>query len=130
MQVLTAAVTQFSNLFPHMMQTYQERQQVVDASEEKFFTAYPQLKEHKEVVQNIARVYRQVNPKATYEQMAPDIAAMAMVQARVPIEPTPTSTPPSPPAPKPVTPTSARGGPGAAPQPAQKSEWDELIEED
>lgn len=123
MQVLTAAVTQVANMFPSLMEMHMDRTSHVKATEERFFTEYPALREHSPMVQRIAQAYRAINPNATYEQIAPEVAAMAMVQARIPA-PTPQADPVLT---KPVTPTSQRGAPPAPSQTQQKSVWDELI---
>lgn len=128
MQAMLGAMTQMANMFPQLMQMNSENLQVEQEAENSFFDQYPGLKDHKPVVTQVARAYRQMNPKATKEQAIQEIAAMSMVAAKVPIPGTqpeqPAVTTP------PVTPTSAQGGPGAI-APAQKTTiWEEIIKEE
>jgi hypothetical protein len=130
MQVMSAALTQVYNMFPTLLQEHQGKMSAVQEAEDAFYTEYPQLKGHEETVNRIAQVYRQANPKATDRKMiASEVAAMAMVQARIPLP----GTQPQQPEPakvKPVVPTSARGGTTSTPTTANPSEWDELIQEE
>lgn len=127
MQVLTAAVTQIANAFPSMLAMHEESQRAMTQTEDAFFAKYPNLKDHKELVTNTARVYRQLNPNATPAQIEQEVAAMAMVQARIPV---PAEKPQKKSATAPAIPTSARGGAPASTAVPQKSEWEELIEEE
>ncbi len=127
MQVLTAAVTQVANMFPQLMQVETERKDVYKQSEERFFNEYPQLKGHERTVLQMAQAVHSMNPNATYEDIAPQVAAMAMVQEKI----LPSDTaPPEPPAPKPVTPTSVKGGTPRTEPPKPKTWVDELLEEE
>lgn len=131
MQIVTAALAQIANAFPGMMRVHSEQQASVDAVEQQFFTTYPELKGHSQDVRRIAQVYRQFNPKASYEQASSEIAAMARVQLRIQPEsaqaqqPSPAAVQP------PVIPTSARGAsvPTAAPA-QQESFWSEFVNEE
>lgn len=126
MQVLTAAVTQVANMFPGMLNMFQDRQRVSQETEEKFFNKYPDLKGHRETVQRMAAAYRAAYPQATYEQAAPEIAAMAMVNLRLPMTPSAPQAQPD----TPVVPTSARGGAGAPAPKANPTEWEELVKDE
>lgn len=127
MQILTAAVTQIANMLPGMMAMQGERQTVSQKNEQDFFESFPKLSEHRETVQRLATAYRQTNPDAPFKQAMEEVGAMSMVALRL-IADTPQS--PSPGPIPPVTPTSAKG-PGAPPAPAvEKTQWDELIEEE
>jgi len=124
MQVLSAALTQVANLFPSMLAVHNDQASHSKQTEDKFFGEYPKLKGHEALVQRIAATYRQMNPNATYEQIAPEVAAMAMVQARIPIASAPAESP----ALQPVVPTSARGAAPVRATQENKTTWDELIE--
>lgn len=127
MQVLSAALTQVYNLFPQMLQEHQTRISAHTEAEEAFYQEYPQLKEHKQTVDRIAAIYRQANPQQKdLNTIKSEIAAMAMVQARIPLP----SQQQQPPAVKPVIPTSARGGTTRAPAPSQQTQWDELVNDE
>ena len=127
MQIMTAAVTQVANMLPSMLAMQNERQTAADARDEKFYTDFPHLKGHEETVLKMGRAYRQANPNATFETAAPEIAAMAQVALRLPVQ----QSQPSP-APKavPPKPTSARAPAPAAPAVQNQTEWDELINEE
>lgn len=126
MQVVASALGQMAQMMPAIMATTQERMSSAKATEDRFFGEYPELKGHNKEVMQIASAFRQLNPKATYDQIAPQIAAAAKVQLKL----FDTPAPAKPPAPKPVIPTAAATAsrPAKAPQPM--SEWDELIQED
>lgn len=132
MQVLTAAVTQTANLVPNLIAQYQQNQSGVEAIENKFYGEYKDLNDHRQTVDNIARLYRQLNPTKSFEDAAPEIAAMARVQLRLPVpgQVQMQQTQPQPQVQQPVVPSSARGGQAAAAPIAQPTEWEELIQEE
>lgn len=128
MQVLASALTQVYNLFPTMLQEHQGRLGRVQAAEDGFYKEYPQLKAHKNVVNRIAQVYAQANPgQKDPKIVASEVAAMAMVQARIPM---PGSQPQEQQAQTPVTPTSARGGVPPSRGQQKPTTWDELISDE
>ena len=129
MQVLTATLTQAANLFPMLMTEHLEKSRDYQAQEDKFFGEFPDLKAHRAQVERVAAVYRQLNPRASYEEATKQIAAMTRVQLQLPIPSlAPQVTPPVPVAPP--TPSSAKGGAAAPKAPTERSTWDELIEEE
>lgn len=127
MQVLTAAITQVANSFPALMQVHEDRHKEEKESEEKFFSEFPLLKEHKQTVQRVAQVYHSMYPNDPYEVRAPKIAAMAMIEAKVPL---PGTQPQQPVVSQPPIPTSARGGTPAAAPKVERTLWEDLVEED
>jgi hypothetical protein len=128
MQVMSAALTQVYNMFPTLLNEHQGKISAAQEAEDAFYSQYPQLKEHRTTVDRIATVYRQANPQERdREKIMSEIAAMAMVQARVPL---PGAPQPQAQQMKPVVPTSARGGTTGAMAQTQKTEWDELVNEE
>ena len=129
MQVLTAAVTQAANLMPTMMVAHTQRQTIADRNEEKFFTEYPQLKEHRGEVAKIAQAYRTLNPEASVEQAMKTVAAMSMVQLNVQppqMQTQPNEVPITPPPP----PAASKGAPASKPNVTEPTQWDELVADD
>lgn len=126
MQVLTASITQVANAFPALMALHNDRNAVEREREDKFFGEYPHLKDHKDTVTRVAQVYHSMYPNDPYEVRAPKIAAMAMVEAKVPMP----QAQPQPVVATPPIPTSARGAPSTPAPVQQKNEWTELIEDE
>lgn len=98
---------------PMMLETYQAGARLKTEVENEFFSAWPALKEHGSVVENMGRAYRAANPSATKEEAIKAIGAMAMVSLGLSMSP-PAPTPPAPPAPPTSLPPHAPvvGGPG------------------
>lgn len=116
MQVLTQATTLMANMLPQMLPMITEKQSLDQQAEEKFFTQFPQLREHRDDVFRVARAYKSANPNVTGERAMQEIGTMAMVSLRLPLtQPEPVEqVAPS----RPVIPTSAQGGP--APRPGRQ----------
>ena len=130
MQVLAAATTQAANLFMTMLPQMQERLSYEKSLEDQFYDTYKELKSHTKTVDNISKVYRQMNPNATPEQAMQHIAAMAMVQLNIVPPQMQTQVQMQVP-PAAVTPTSARGPSGTAPAPSGAKSWvEELVDEE
>lgn len=98
---------------PMMLETYQAGTRLKNEVETEFFSAWPALKEHGSVVENIGRAYRAGNPSATKDEAIRAIGAMAMVSLGLPLSPT-APQPPAPQAPPTSLPPHAPvvGGPG------------------
>lgn len=79
------------------------------AAEAKFFTAHPELKEHKATVEKLVLAYRNMYPDATMDEVIADVGDMAKKRLKIAVAP-PAATPPAAPA--------VRRPPGAAAAPA------------
>jgi len=109
---------------PGLVQHQLQARDASTSGEKKFFDAWPELTEHREVVERTLSLYRQVNPKATLEEAVKVVGPQAWVAAglsaedlvarmantqrvqTVPVQtPTTTPTPATPSASRPVTPT-------------------------
>lgn len=79
MQVLQASVLRVAQLLPELVSNIQQQQSAAQTTEQKFYEAWPDLAESREVVQRIGSVYAQMNPNATVEDFIKDVGAQAMV---------------------------------------------------
>lgn len=141
MEVLTTALTQMVQIMPNLMRYQNDITSKEQKAEDTFYTAFPDLKEHKETVETFARAFMQANPGATQEQAIQSIGTMASVQLGIALpgaQPAP-ATPAAQPAPQPQVqpvaltppaPTSTAGGSGQPEPPGQASVWEELIQGD
>lgn len=129
MQVMTAAMNQFANMFPALLDMHTSQRELVQQTEDTFFEKFPQLKAHGETVNRIARAYLQQNPKADQAAAMQEIGTMAMLTLRLPLtqpQPTPAAVPTAP-----VMPVSAIGASGQQPASQDGSNWlTQLIEEE
>jgi hypothetical protein len=116
MQIFVAASTQAANMINAMLPQALERNKNIVNGVDKFFEAWPRLKEHKSVVDEFADAYMQVpaNQKKTPEQAMQEVGLMASIHLKLPVE-APAQPQPGPAVPGPVTPISASGGQNAPP---------------
>lgn len=106
MDVVTAAMGQMVQNLPALIQRVTEARQTSQGHEAKFFEAWPDLKDHRDVVIRIGTAFRQANPKASLEQFVQEVGASAMISLRK--TPTARPTPPAPaPAAQPFRPAAA-----------------------
>lgn len=107
LEVLDTIMAQLPNRMQSILShinTYEAREK--EASD-TFFTAYPDLKEHKDAVLRVGQMYRAANPKATKEQAVKAIGDFVRTSLGL--------TPPAPavqqaPAAQPFTPAGSSGG--------------------
>jgi hypothetical protein len=85
MQILTAAMNQMSNMFGPLLEMHTQQRTEVETVERDFFAQYPQLKEHGDTVNRVARAYVQNNPNVSREQAFREIGTMSMVMLRLPL---------------------------------------------
>lgn len=111
-----ATLTQLQQIVPSMMQKQTTQTKRYEENSAKFFSAWPQLKPetHGDLVYRYGVVYRQMNPKASLDQMIKDLGPLVLHAAGLPLTPTPTAK---------AKPTAfmpaPNGGPaGASPQPS------------
>ena len=139
MQVLTTALNQVAQMMPTILAEHTASTQSNTEAENAFYGQWPQLKEHKQVVENTARAYMQANPGVDKEVAIKNIGTIAAVHLGLPLEQTP-PTAPQPPAqqqppaqPVGLTPPvpSSSGGNGAPPstpgQQPQNSWLEDLV---
>lgn len=126
MEVMQNSVAIVMKVLPQLMQSATAAQTAEQQAVDKFYTQWPELKEYHSEVVRFGRAYRQLNPKATLDQMIRDVGAQVVVAnqlnvadrtngAAAPVAPSPV-TPAAPP-PKPLAAT-AKGAskPGAVQQ--------------
>lgn len=119
---------QMGNVIPAMLQRHSEVTKRSGANEAKFYAKWPDLKPelHGELVKRYARVYRQANPQATFDQMAEELGPMIMIAAKVTPsqQAAPGAQPPAmrPAGARPPAPFRPAVGGGSAPQPAAGNE--------
>lgn len=94
MDAVTAAIGQITQHMPALVRAVNERQTVVDESENKFFQRWPDLKKHTPTVLRLGQTYRNANPAATEEQFINEVGAQAMVSLRLNPSFIPPQTPP------------------------------------
>jgi len=139
-----AMQTSISQNMPQLIQSNLREVKEQDTYVEEFFTAWPKLnqKDHGKTVAQVSKVYSQVNPAATEEEVTKFVGMQVMLHHGiapdlVPVE-TPSGVPAAPVAPlAPVTPPYQPASVNAAPA-AQQSDSDnvytamseELLEED
>ena len=106
MDVVTAAMGQMVQNLPALIHRVQEARQTSQSHEAKFFEAWPDLKDHRDVVIRIGTAFRRANPTANLEQFVQEVGASAMIALRK--TPTARPTPPAPaPAAQPFRPAAA-----------------------
>lgn len=118
---------------PALMERYLQTKQVAQSNEDKFFGAWPQLKEHKTTVETLARAYRMTQPQATEEQFIKMVGSMAVtalgLQAQAPAAPqVPAVQTPGrvvrPNGTAAFVPARAANAPAGGPAPVQVNPWD------
>lgn len=73
---------QFGRMLPNMIQRTTQAQLRHRENEDKFFTRWPQIDatKHRDIVNQLGAVYRQMNPQATLEQMVEDLGPFVMMK--------------------------------------------------
>lgn len=74
-----AVMRQLQETLPSMMEQVETQRQQRQSAEEQFFSRWPKLKNHRDRVAQLAKAYRQANPKATTEQLIQDVGAQAHI---------------------------------------------------
>jgi len=115
---------------PALVQGIQHSQQTGNEATKFFFGQWPGLNkpEYMPEIRRVVNIFRQVNPKATLEEMTATVGALVSAQLKVPppaAEAPPTSPPPKPH--KPVSPGSS--GAGLPAGGAKPSEFEAFIQE-
>lgn len=127
-RILSAAVMQIGRLTPHMIDTHVATREATKSAEDRFYDRWKGLDrtKHGDQVKKLGWMWRQMNPKATTEQMVEALGplAHAMLQIPAPASGTGNSVPV---ARSPLAPAGMRsqvspfvpavGGPGGVPQP-------------
>lgn len=127
-----------SRSVPAMMGRQVEALRRNAAGQNKFMARWPQLREHSELVNRLAITYRQMNPRASLDQMVEELGPIALMTAKLPLQPpgqpqNPVAQPgPAaangvrPPQPSPFVP--AMGGPGQSPNVgAEVPAWEAMF---
>lgn len=101
LDAVSAAIGQITTHLPRMVRLVTEQETQNAKTEQTFYDAWPDLKEHEATVIQIGQAYRAQNPQASAQDFINNVGAMAMVALKKPIsgqpsaQPTPaTQTPP------------------------------------
>lgn len=78
-QAQVAAYTGVMSQMPRIVHTMIVRERSIQQAEERFYSRWPQLREHESHVNATLQTYRRANPKATMQDMIERAGAMAMV---------------------------------------------------
>lgn len=130
--ILEAAVNGIMAEMPRMWAGYQAAEQRYAANERAFYTKWPELQkpEYGQVVASFAQTFRQLNPKATEQQVIDQVGIMAMTHLGLSGQPAavPVGVPPVvPSSPVPIVPG---GGAPQLPQAQTPNPWELLSQED
>lgn len=117
MQVLDSAVSGIMANLPNMVNAVIKQNAAATEREDAFFQRWPSLKDHKDTVMKVIRVYREVNPGVGGEQAINDIGAQVSVMLKLPIDgvPAAVAAPAAREVVRPPPPAAPGGGSGAAP---------------
>lgn len=80
---ISAAFQQFVIYLPRMVNQVIEQNKIIEEKDNAFFSAWPELKAHKEKVLRLGAAYRSVNPGASEEDFVQEVGAQAMVALRL-----------------------------------------------
>jgi hypothetical protein len=136
--VLGAALTEVSRYIPQAIAQYNQLNEVETAAKTSFYTRWPDLKEHENMVLQAGQIYRQMNPTATREQALEGVGAMVYaamgkpMAGTVPAAATPAAAIPSPasiPARAGFRPAGTGGGAAPATPPKGGNEFENMAEE-
>jgi hypothetical protein len=125
LDVLDAVMAQLPQRVGGMIQQFNTFSARERESEDAMFSAYPQLKAHKDSVLKVGQMFRQANPKATREQAIKYIGDFVMHSLGL----TALAAAPAAPAVAPVLPFTPGTSGGAGDTPVAKGDWD-FIDED
>lgn len=139
MQTQKSMMTHLQRMIPQMMGRQIDAVRQNAQKEAKFFQRWPQLKqsEHGDLVRRLAVTYRQMNPAATFDSMVEELGPIALMAARLPLQPAGQGAAPSPMAPAPtngVRPPQpspfvpAVGGPGNPSGGNELNEWEAIFQ--
>ena len=117
MDVVTAAMGQMVQNLPALIHRYNEARQTSQSIEAKFFEAWPDLKDNRDMVIRMGTAFRHANPKATTEQFIQEVGASAMIALRRTPKAAPAAPAPAPAA-QPFRPAAASRP--ATPPPTQR----------
>lgn len=92
MDVVTAAMGQMTQHMPALIDRVIQARGQAQQIENEFFTQWPQLKEHRNVVLRLGQVFRQQNPRASKDAFIKEVGASAMVALRLGV---PAAAPPA-----------------------------------
>jgi hypothetical protein len=116
---------------PQMIAQTMSQQTAVETATDAFYTKWGKLDrnnaKHSSAVNRIAKVYRQVNPKASAEQFTAEVGAQTLLALGIPFEEIIDAPPTE--IPKPFQPAAPSGAVRTPPPAAVTNEWTDLAEE-
>jgi hypothetical protein len=130
-KAMTQTMNQMAAMVPAMIDRHMRVSEAARGNEDEFFRSWPQIgKEHKGLVLQYAKTYRQMNPSKPKADMIRELGPMVMMAAGIPMSAQASPASPAivapmngvrPPQPSPFVP--AVGGPAAAPQQTEDDPW-------
>lgn len=122
----------FQNQLPGMLQNMTTQQETQRTGTQKFYEAYPELQEHHQLVNAVAKDWMGRNPQATLDDFIKNVGAAAWVQAGLPLDQLMAKmsgeTPAPAPKPKPTIGLSPNEPGGSTPvQPSKTNIYEELA---
>lgn len=94
LDAVTATLSQVVQYMPQMVRQVNEQSTKAVKTEDKFYEAWPDLRNHHATVVRIGQVYRNLNPNASVEDFINEVGAQTMVALRMqPPAQTPTAKP-------------------------------------
>lgn len=85
LSAVEASARAVENALPQLLEQHLRGRDANTAAEEKFFGAWPALREHKSEIEQVGVAYRAVNPKCTQEDFIRDVGALVAVRKGIPL---------------------------------------------
>jgi hypothetical protein len=120
--------TMFAQI-PQLIDSHTQQVQSVQQHQNQFFEKWPALRHPQALplVQQTARLYRSMNPNATFEQMVEDVGMQLHFKLRIPLPgQAPVAAVPTP-SPRPFIPAAPGGAARTANQPTPDDFWAQVV---
>lgn len=109
----------FQNLAPNLVRGVLQADTTEKQNEEAFYSEWDQLRPHSDVVNRVAKAYKESNPGASREQFIREVGATACIALRLPLEGKVETTPKKETRPTPPPPPAGRGSSPPPPRPTK-----------
>ncbi|TFH42386.1 MAG: hypothetical protein E4H01_13560 [Lysobacterales bacterium] len=83
--VATSVMQSIQHVLPNLIDTRQQQHQATSQAENDFFTQWPELKAHKDLVMQTGRLFRAQNPSASLQDFVQQVGMSAWISARLPV---------------------------------------------
>jgi hypothetical protein len=84
-QALSQLVRTMQETLPQMIEQIVEQRTATSRAEDTFFSQWPELREHRQAVMEIGRLYKAQNPKATLEEFTQNVGMHVWMAKRLPV---------------------------------------------